>query len=101
MLILFKCNLCGNEIKKYFKKKEESVLKTGDPIPPYLICSCGGILEKQLPDFETSSFENVDNGAMARKVELRRDAKVKHREKGDKYIETIKNRETIIKKNED
>ena len=92
MLIRFVCNLCGNEIKKIFKTKQE--------IPPFLTCHCSGVLEKQLPDVSTTSLEIVDNGSMARKVELRKDAVERHREKGDIYIKTMNDRERILKKDE-
>lgn len=92
MMILFKCNLCDNEIKKVF---------SGDAkIPPFLVCQCSGVLEKQLPDFSTTSFESVDNGNMQRKVELRKDANIKAREKGDRYIKTMNDREKGLKKDE-
>lgn len=92
MMILFKCNLCGNSIKKVF---------SGDAkVPPFLTCYCTGVLEKQLPEFSTSSFETVDTGNMQRKVELRKDATVKAREKGDKYIKMMDDREKGLKKDE-
>lgn len=93
MMILFKCNLCDNSIKKVF---------SGDAkIPPYLTCQCSGVLEKQLPEFSTSSFEVVDNGNMQRRVELRKDATLKAKEKGDIYIKTMNDREKVLKKSED
>ena len=90
MIVLFKCNLCGNEIKKYFKDKKD--------MPPFLTCECSGVLEKQLPDFDFVSLETVDNGNMARKVELRKDAVNRFKEKGDVYIKNMKDRERLIKK---
>ena len=90
MLINFKCNLCGNEIKKYFKEKKD--------VPPFLTCECSGVLEKQLPQFDFASLETVDNGAMARKVELRKDAAIRFKEKGDIHLKNLKDRERIIKK---
>lgn len=92
MLILYKCNLCSNEIKKLFQKR--------DKVAPFLTCECGGVLEKQLPEFSTSSFEVVDNGNMNKRVELRKDAVAKAREKGDIYIKQMDEREKIIKKND-
>lgn len=93
MMILYRCNLCKNEIKKVFSPTAK--------IAPFLTCHCSGVLEKQLPDFSTSSFETVDNGNMARKVELRKDAAMKSRQKGDVYIETMRKREKGFKKDED
>ena len=66
MLIKYRCNLCGNEIKKLYESKALQ--------PPFLTCECSGVMEKQMPDFGTTSLETVDNGNMARKVELRKDA---------------------------
>ena len=63
-------------------------------------CECSGILEKQLPEFSTSSFETVDNGNMVKKVELRKDAVEKARAKGDNFIKKMDERERVIKKNE-
>lgn len=92
MLLKYKCNLCSNEITKYFSSMKDAA--------PYLQCECHGVLEKQLPDFSTTSFETVDNGNMYRRVELRKDAVAKAREKGDNYIKTLNDRERVIKKNE-
>ena len=92
MLILFRCNLCNNEIKKIFKKKAD--------IPPFLTCACSGVLEKQLPEFGTTSLETVDNGSMTKRVELRKDAVDRFKEKGDIYIKNMADRERIIKKDE-
>jgi len=58
-------------------------------------------MEKQLPEFSTTSVETVDNGAMARKVELRKDAIALAKEKGDNYIKTMDTRGRILKKDED
>jgi hypothetical protein len=92
MLIKYKCNLCENEIKK---------LITGNvKFAGFLPCACGGVMEKQLPDFGVSSFETVDNGLMAKKVLIRKDATHKAREKGDLYIKTMENRDKILKKDE-
>lgn len=92
MIILYKCNLCGNSIKKYFGE--------GAKVAPFLQCECKGVLEKQLPEFSTTSFETVDNGNMAKKVELRKDAVKLAKAKGDDYIKKMEDRNRIIKKNE-
>jgi hypothetical protein len=92
MLLKYRCNLCGNEISKLFSSKSMSA--------PFLACECGGIMEKCLPDFSTTSFEIVDNGNMHKKVELRKDAVIKAKEKGDIYIKKMEDREKIIKKEE-
>lgn len=92
MLIKYKCNLCSNEIKKLYQGEQK--------IAPFLTCHCSGILEKQLPEFSTSSFETVDNGNMHKRVELRKDATQKAREKGDIYIKTMNERDRVIKKDE-
>lgn len=92
MLVKFKCNLCSNDTKKLFQKK--------DLVPHYLQCSCGGIMEKQVPDFAMASYETVDNGNMPRRVELRKDAAAKAKEKGDNYIKIQENRDRITKKEE-
>jgi DNA-directed RNA polymerase subunit RPC12/RpoP len=93
MMVLYKCNLCDNEIKKLYQDKAMQA--------PYLVCECGGVLEKCLPNFDTSSVEVVDTGAMSRKVELRKDAAKRFKEKGDIYIKNTQDRERILKKNED
>ena len=92
MMVRYKCNLCENEISKIYKSKDKQ--------PPFLQCECSGVMEKQLPDFGTSSLEIVDNGAMARKVELRKDAVERFKEKGDIYIKTMNERDKILKKDE-
>lgn len=91
-MLLYKCNMCGNSIKKLFVGK--------DPVPGFLSCECSGIMEKQIPDFSTSSIEIVDTGFMAKRVELRKDGIAKAREKGDNYIKEMSDRERIIKKDE-
>lgn len=104
MLVKYKCNLCPNSITKYFKDKQEMITQEGirvspaDNRAPFLNCECGGVMERQLPDFGMSSFEVVDNGSMAKKVELRKDAILKGKEKGDIYIKTMKERDMITKK---
>ena len=92
MMLVFKCNLCTNEIKKLFG--------SGDKRPAFLRCECSGVMEVQLPDFSTSSVEVVDTGSMTKKVELRKDAVQKAKEKGDSYIKTIETRDRILKKDE-
>ncbi len=93
MMIKYKCNLCDNSIKKLYHK--------GDKLPGFLHCECGGVMEKELPNISTSSVEVVDTGTMARKVELRKDAVQKAKEKGDLYIKNMEQRERVLKKNED
>lgn len=92
MLLLFKCNLCSNEIKKLFGPDDKR--------PGFLQCECGGVMEVQQPDFSTTSVEVVDNGQMIKKVELRKDAVMKAKEKGDRYIETMETRDKILRKDE-
>jgi hypothetical protein len=84
MLVRYKCNLCNNQIKK---------IVDSDKTTGYLNCFCGGVLEKQLPEISTSSLEIVDNGNMARQVELRQDIKSKLKERGDKLTETLEQRD--------
>lgn len=94
MVIKYKCNRCDNSISKLFYKN--------DKVPGFLSCGvCGGILEKELPSISVSSVEVVDNGAMAKKVELRKDAVRRHRERGDLHIKNLTERERILKKDED
>ena len=83
MLIRYKCNLCSNEIKK---------IVSGTPAG-YLDCFCGGVLERQMPEVSSSSMEVVDNGNMARQVELRKDITNNLRERGDKLAELLENRD--------
>ena len=92
MLVLYKCNLCSNQIKK--------LVKEGAKHAGFLQCHCGGILEKALPNINTSSIEIVDNGLQQKRVELRKDAHERMKERGDKYIETLEERERIIKKHD-
>lgn len=92
MLVLYKCNLCGNTIKKLYK--------TGQLQPGFLTCHCSGVLEKALPNVNTSSIEIYDNGQMVKKVELRKDAAERMKERGDNYIKTLEDRETVIKKHD-
>jgi hypothetical protein len=89
-ILNFRCNLCKNEIKKLFK--------TGDTIPHYLTCECSGVLEKQLPDFSTTTVEVVDNGIQAKRLEIRKDAQQKFKERGENYIKTMNDRDKQIKK---
>jgi hypothetical protein len=84
--------LCGNTTKKLYK--------TGQPQPGFLICHCSGVLEKALPNVNTSSVEIYDNGLMAKKVELRKDAAERMKERGDIHIKTMDERETVIKKHD-
>lgn len=92
MLILFRCNLCGNDIKKLFGTK--------DLVPGYISCECSGIMEKQIPEFAMQSYETVDNGNMTKKVQIRRDAAFKSKQKGDLYIKEMEDRDKVIKKDE-
>lgn len=84
MLVRYKCNLCNNEIKK---------IVDADKVAGYLNCFCGGVCEKQLPEISTSSLEVVDNGNMARQVELRHDIKNRLKDRGDKLAETLEQRD--------
>lgn len=91
-MVKYVCNLCKNEIKKLYSDKSKQ--------PGFLSCECGGAMEKQLPEFGTTSLETVDNGNMLRKVELRKDAVERFKERGDIYIKNMNNREKILKKDE-
>ena len=95
MIVLFKCNLCDNFIKKLYAKNIKQ--------PNFLNCHCGGIMERQVPEFGTSSLEIVDNGNMNKKVELRKDANQRSKERGDIYIKNMEERESVlgIKKDEE
>jgi hypothetical protein len=90
MLVKYKCVLCENSIQKLFSSETGQL--------PFLDCACGGMMEKQFPDFGVSSIEVIDNGSMPRKVELRKDAVERAREKGDNYIKTMNERDSVIKK---
>jgi hypothetical protein len=90
MVILYRCNLCANEIKKLYLGVAK---KAG-----FLKCECGGNMEQQLPNVSTSSFEVVDNGNMEQKIYLRKDAKKLAQEKGDAYIRKIEEREDPLRK---
>jgi hypothetical protein len=90
LIIKYVCNLCGNSIKKLYGQN--------DKVAGFLNCSCYGVMEKELPDISTSSVEIVDTGTMVRKVELRKDAVYKAKEKGDTYSKTMDQRDRILKK---
>lgn len=85
MMTVYKCNLCNNTIKKIYKNAKDQA--------GYLQCFCGGVLERQLPDISMTSIEIVDNGNMARQVELRKDITQKLRERGDKLLEEMDKRD--------
>lgn len=89
-ILKFKCNLCENSIKKMFKD--------GDKIPPFLTCECSGVLEKELPDISTTTVETIDNGFQSKRIEIRKDAQQKFRERGENYIKTMNERDRQIKK---
>ena len=55
-------------------------------------------MELQNPEFGVTSLEVVDNGNMIKKVELRRDASAKAKERGDIYAKTMAERDSVIKK---
>jgi hypothetical protein len=57
-------------------------------------------MEKQMPEFGTTSLETVDNGNMIRKVELRKDAIHRFKERGDIYLKNLEERERHIKKDD-
>lgn len=63
MMILYKCEKCGNSIRKhYFSKKG---------IVDEIDCGeCGGKLERQLSAPSSKSTQVIDNGIQARKVEV-------------------------------
>ena len=77
MLIDFKCNNpdCDNFITKSFKTHKD--------IPPFLDCgSCGsGKLERQLGAPATKTTQVVDNGAMAKQVEINSEVILKEQER--------------------
>lgn len=90
MLLKYKCGACGNEIKK--------LIADNNNVPGFIQCECGGILEKELPEFAMNSYETIDNGNMAKRVTFRRDALQKSKEKGDNYIKTMETRDKVDKK---
>jgi hypothetical protein len=90
MMTVYKCNLCNNVMKKIYKQAKDQV--------GHLVCYCGGVMERQLPDVSTNSIEVVDNGNMARKVELRKDITNKLKERGDKLLELIEKRDDPTEK---
>ena len=90
MLVEYMCNLCFNKIRKIYNDPKDQ--------KGYLECHCGGVMERQLPDVSTSSMEVVDNGNMARKVELRKDITNKLRERGDKLLKTMEERDNTTDK---
>lgn len=92
MMMVYKCNLCNNLIKKLYNNNNE--------VAGFLQCSCGGVMEKQMPNISTSSIEMVDNGAMAKRVELRKDAVQRMKERQDTYIKTIEERDRVLKKDD-
>lgn len=77
MLIEFKCNNvdCNNRITK-------SIIKAKD-IPPFLDCgACGvGKLERQLGAPTSKTTQIIDNGAMARQVEVMNEVVLKEQER--------------------
>ena len=66
MIVEFMCNNpdCGNVASKFFHKASD--------IPPFLDCgACGtGKLERQLGAPSSKTTQIIDNGIMARKVEI-------------------------------
>jgi hypothetical protein len=88
-ILLFKCNLCDNKIKK--------MIRDGEQVPAFLSCECGGVMEKDLPDISTTSVEVLDNGFQARRTEVRKDAKRKFKERGDLYVKTMEERDKVKK----
>ena len=92
MLVVYRCGLCGNEIRKIYSSSAVQA--------SYLTCVCAGNMERQLPKFSTSSVETVDTGSMARKVELRKDVIDRSKERGDKYIKNLEKLERPLKKDE-
>lgn len=77
MLIEFKCNNidCSNKITKWFKKPKD--------ISPFLDCgSCGsGKLERQLGAPTSKTTQIIDNGAMAKQVEVMNEVVLKEQER--------------------
>jgi hypothetical protein len=92
MMVKYRCNLCGNEIKKLYANKAIQ--------PGFLTCECSGVMEKLQPEFGTTSLETVDNGNMVRKVELRKDAVNRFKERGDIYLKNLDKRERPFKKDD-
>lgn len=93
MIVKYKCQNCGNTITKLFK--------SSDKPKPFLECGvCGGVLEKELPNISMSSVEVVDNGAMVKKVELRRDAVERYKQRSVDFAKMMENRGRILKDEE-
>ena len=90
MMVKYKCNVCGNTIKKIYKQSKD---KAG-----YLTCYCGGVLERQMGEISSTSIEIVDNGNMARQVELRKDVVQHLKDRGDKLLEEMENRDKPVDK---
>lgn len=88
MMIIYKCPTCGATIRKIFQNNPK---KTID-------CSCGGVCEKQIPDFNSTSYEVIDNGSSVRKAVRREDGQKKGYERGDKLTQTLKDRENLLGK---
>lgn len=93
MLINYKCGICDNEIIKYALKSQEA--------PETFMCHCGGTMQRDLPDFGSLSVEVIDNGSMAKPVELKKDAAKNLQAKGDLVIKQSEDRLTVIKKSEE
>ncbi len=72
-MITFECDRCDNSISKFFKKSKD--------IPKKLDCSCGGRLDRMLGAPSSKTTQVIDNGAMARKVELTNEVIEKERDR--------------------
>jgi len=66
MLVNYKCTVCGVEKTKYYKTHKD--------VKDSITCQCKkGCLERQLFSPSTKTTQIIDNGAMARSVELSND----------------------------
>jgi len=88
--ILYICNKCRKENKRFFKSSIE--------IQNKLECNCGGELERQLSSPSQRSKMVIDNGVQAKAVELDREIveiiedreKSQLKKRGDSVIENLK-----------
>jgi hypothetical protein len=85
MVFVFKCNLCGNNIRKLFAGPAKR--------PPFLNCQCGGIMEVQLPEFSTTTTETVAMPGQTKKAVWRSGAQETNKENKQKYRDIIEKRD--------
>lgn len=88
MMVIYKCVLCGNSIRKLVQSKPA----------PYLNCQCGGILEKQVPNISATSYEVIDDGNSMKKAVRREGGMDKLAERGNNYVKEMNDRENLLGK---